>query len=173
MNKPMDRHTAWYFGLDKAFFTGSDRARHHGPIRAMAMFCDEIRLDSGSKLTLMGHYPHNLCFTPSGRPIERLAVYTRASWRSSFRPTTLAVRLDVPGYEPRLHPISRTQIEHRTPGESGISLVHSVVHLHFMPLRPGASISAWLRIDDIDLPTGNLTIRPAPREAVSPTPHVD
>jgi hypothetical protein len=173
MNKPMNSQIERYFGLDKAFFTGPDFARHHSPIRAMSMFCDDIRLEDSSKLTMIGHYPQELCFMPSSRPVDRVAVYTRATWRSSFRPTTLAIRLDVPGYESRLHPISRAQGEQPSPGEDGYSMVHSVVHLHFIPLRPGDTISAWLRVDDIDLPTGTLTMRPAPLAIARPTPHTD
>jgi hypothetical protein len=161
MNKPMSRQFKRYFGLDEEFFAASGQAQLQDPIRAMAFFCDDIRLETASKLTMIGHYPQELCLLPSSHPLDRISVYTRASWRSSFRPTSLAVRFDIPGYEPRLHPISRAQIEPPATGEADISTVHSVVHLHFNPLRRGDRISAWLRVDDIDLPTGSLTIRPA------------
>jgi hypothetical protein len=142
-------------------------------VQATALFCDDIRLEAGGKVMLIGHYPRETCFLQPSATIDRCAVYTSAVWSGRAPPAGIQIRIDLPDRAPGFFPVQLTQITEMAgaSGEAVGHLLQCIVHLRFSPLRPGDVIQAFIRAGGTDFPTGRLLIRrfqpPAP-----PAPNV-
>jgi len=131
-------------------------SRQRQRISTTSLFFDDIRSELGGKLTMVGHYLQDCLLTPTS-VLDRLAIYTHAWWLANYRPKTVFVRLDLPGKQPLLYPVSVTQQD--TPGGPSLLVCQSVIHMRFDPLRPDDVIRTWLRVDDVDYESGRLNIR--------------
>jgi hypothetical protein len=134
-------------------------------ISTTSLFFDDIRSELGGKLTMVGHYLQDCLLTPTS-VLDRLAIYTHAWWLADYRPKTVFVRLDLPGKQPSLYPVSTIQQD--IPGAPSRLICQSVIHMRFDPLRPDDVIRTWLRVDDVDYESGRLNIRQCPPEALEP-----
>jgi hypothetical protein len=131
------------------------------PVRALALFFDDIRLEIGGKLTLIGQYAGDLWLNPASQPTDRLAVLLHLTWPREYEPRNCAFRIEVTGQPPIAQdfPTPRKPDFSNKPLSpfSGI-LVQLAVHLRFPPLRTGDIIDVWCKVDDHELPAGRLRI---------------
>ncbi len=137
-------------------------------INTTSLFFDDIRSELGGKLTMVGHYLQDCLLTPTS-VLDRLAIYTHAWWNAINRPKAVFVRLDLPGKQPTLYPVTVTQQD--TPGSPSVMVCQSVIHMRFDPLRPDDVIRTWLRIDEVDYESGRLNIRQCVVETGASTRH--
>lgn len=138
------------------------------PVQAIALFFDDIRSETGNKLSLMGQLLGTalLARTDPPQPLDRLAILIHARWPLSFRPKDIMLRVaicdrvvleqaaDVPAATEK--PATRTEF-------SGL-IMQAAIQLRGQPIAPGDDIKVWFRVDGIDIPAGRLKFEQQPTE---------
>jgi hypothetical protein len=126
-------------------------------VHATSLFCDDIRLEAGGKVTIIGHYPGETCWLAPNAIVDRCAVYTSLIWNTREFPGRAHLRIDLPDREPSCFALQPSQTCER----EGVPayLQQSILHLRFSALRPGDILRAFIRAGDLDIPAGRLLIR--------------
>jgi hypothetical protein len=136
------------------------------PLFATSLFCDDVRVEAGGKLMLIGCYPGNLIPLHPAQPVDRIAVVTKIIWAQDVDPSGMRLRFDMPAQEPNFMPV---QIHPAAAHESAPAAV-CVWHLRFLPLRPGDIVRVCLEYRGTVIQSGELRAIAAPA-AVAPTRH--
>jgi hypothetical protein len=78
----------------------ADMTADRTPITGVALFFDDIRIEIGAKLTLIGQYIGTLFHNESAIPIERLAVLLYLRWPRDYIPENCSIRVEITGQPP-------------------------------------------------------------------------
>ncbi len=147
------------------------------PVFAAALFFDDIRIELGGKLSLIGQYVGSMILPEGAPPVDRLSLLFYLRFARDFMPQTLQLKILVPGQEAIKQDVSlgsgpdRSQMPD-SPFSAGI--VESVIQMRFSPLRVGDNIDAWVIVDGRELPAGRLhVVSHAPTEAQATMTTVD
>lgn len=145
------------------------------PIIATALFFDDIRLEVGNKLSMLGNYAGVLSIptAPSaGISVDRLAIFLYVRWDPDYHhPTNIAARILVPGQPPIQQTFPSPGVNpdpQTTPFKA--TIMQAVISLRFPPLRVGDAIEVWAEIDGVDYPAGRLRVE-ASAQAEVRAPH--
>ncbi len=134
------------------------------PITALAFFFDDIRLEMGNKISLMGQYINDLVLADTPLPTDRLSVLLHARWPASYNISKCFAKIIVPG-QPKSEyqelPMESQQYTGDDDTTSSTKILQAVLNLRFTPLRAGDIIEVWFRADDQEFAAGRLRIRAA------------
>lgn len=131
------------------------------PVFAAALFFDDIRIEVGGKLSLIGQYVGSMILPEGASPVDRLSLLFYVRFSRGFMPQSLQLKVLVPGQEAIKQDVSvgpgpdRSQMPD-SPFSAGI--VESVIQMRFSPLRVGDNIDAWVIVDGHELPAGRLHV---------------
>lgn len=137
-----------------------------GGIEVQALFCDEVRVETGGKVSAMGLYTGALLLPdPADNPVDRLGIVVSAIWPREFRPDKIGIRFQLPRQELLQGDLpealaGRLQ-EGALAGSEAFRLLSSF-NIRTVPLRPGDVIEVWLIVNEQALPAGRLHVQGAP-----------
>lgn len=134
-------------------------------VEAFAVFFDDVRMEIGNKLSLMGlHGPIVQLNPASGAIIDRMAVFLTVRWPIMHQPKTIAFKLNVPGQitEYADLPAEAMQAAANVQEHSVATTIYTAFQLRFPPLRVGDSLTALLKVDGSEMKIGSLEITPMP-----------
>jgi hypothetical protein len=126
----------------------------------VSMFFDDVKVDAYGKLILGGLYLGETCIVLGHHQFDRLWILTYARWYGGFKPRSLAVRVDVPTWQPLLFAIPNPRDARMIRGESeSYALTEALVNIQLGAVHAGDCIRTWLRVDGVDHPSGKLMIK--------------
>lgn len=135
-------------------------------IEVQALFCDEVRLETGGKVSAMGLYTGALLLLdPADNPVDRLGIVVSVVWPREFRPDKIGIRVQLPRQEllqgdlPEALP-GRLQ-EEALAGSKKLRLFSSF-NIRTVPLQPGDVIEVWLMVNEQAFSAGRLHVQGAP-----------
>jgi hypothetical protein len=131
------------------------------PVTAWAQFFDDIRMEASGKPILIGQYVTDMVIPLGSMPVDRLAVLIAAKWPREYWPTTLMVRINMPGQPPieaALPVPEKIDVSDKPLSPFSGYITQVAIQLRFAPLRAGDILDVWLRADEHDIPAGRLRI---------------
>lgn len=129
------------------------------PIVVTAMFLDDIRMEVGSKLSLMGMYTSTMAL-PEGALVDRISIFLYLRWHPDhITPKHCVVRIQVTGQPETRQEFPIVEME-LPPGRTPFTaqFLNTAVQMRFPPLRVGDSVDVWADIDGDEYPAGRLRI---------------
>jgi hypothetical protein len=132
------------------------------PIRATALFFDDVRVEATGKPILIGQYIGDMYILDNVPPADRLAIVLDVRMPRDYLPTSCAARIVMPGQpEPIVQPLVRPEAPDYTEKPlspfSG-SITQCILQIRFPPLRVGDRIDVWFVADGHDFPAGRLNV---------------
>lgn len=136
------------------------------PVQAVALFFDDIRQETGNKLSFMGQLLGTafLTITEPPQSMDRLAIVIHARWPLSFQPREIMLRVAISDRVVIEQTAEAPDNDTQTLAQSEFSgrVLQAAIMLRGQPLKPGDEIKAWLRVDGTDIPAGRLRLQESP-----------
>jgi hypothetical protein len=132
------------------------------PVRALAQFFDDIRVEATGKLILIGQYYGDMLLPPNlVVPIDRLAALVTMRWPRDHKPNDLSLRIEITG-QPTiaqdLAGVPEIDLSDKPVSPFSSITAQGMVHIRFLPLRIGDNIDVWVSADGVDVPAGRLHV---------------
>ncbi len=138
-------------------------------VTALAFFFDDIRLEIGNKLSLIGQYTLEMSFAEIALPVDRISVLLHVRWPRSHDIGKCLARVDIPG-QPKADyqelPFQAAFDLDSDKSAFSVNIMQAILNLRFPPLRSGDAIDVWFMADDREYAAGRLRIK-GPQAVVS------
>jgi hypothetical protein len=132
------------------------------PVIGFAQFFDDIRREDNGKLIAIGMYTGDMVLPPGAPPADRLAILITVKWPLTYTPSSLNVRVEVPGQPPitmaDAFEAPRSAPLEAPPSSFAGATLQTVIQSRFPPLRIGDKIDVWLLVDEHEIPAGRLQV---------------
>ncbi len=127
-----------------------------------ALFFDDIRLEIGNKLSLMGQYINEMYVAHPSVPIDRISILLHARWPKEYNVESCFARIDIPGQPKAEYQDLPLQFDSDPKSDDSvfsIRVLQAVLNLRFPPLRNGDVIDVWFMANDHEYAAGRLRIK--------------
>jgi hypothetical protein len=136
-------------------------------IRALGLFCESVREESGGTHTIVGILPDNMTLQKVPGALPKLSLYVRILLEPGVDPGPLSIWLSFPNGEKReIQKVDPKLIEatQRTAKDEGAPLVGVIAHAAFpqFPVPGYGRISALLRTTNEEIVCGFLNVKEQP-----------
>jgi hypothetical protein len=132
------------------------------PVRALAQFFDDIRVEITGKLILIGQYQNQLVLHPENPvPLDRLSVLITMRWPRGYHPKKVSLKAFLSGQPPivqDLPPIQEAEFGDKPISPFSGVTAQMLLNCWFLPLRGGDFFDVWAIVDDVDIPAGRLEV---------------
>ena len=132
---------------------------------ALAIFCDDIRVEVTGKLFCIGVYTTNVHIRPEDI-FDRVAVLITIKWPRALIPNFVGVKTQVTAQPEMPYQALQFQSLNMSTDKpispfSGFKM-KTFLQLRFPPLRVDDTIDVWVKVDDQEIPAGRIYIEKAP-----------
>ena len=133
------------------------------PVRVVALFFDDARLEVTGKAILIGQYTSEIGIHDP-LLLDRLCVFLDIRWPRDYQPSNLTVRVDIPSQplpvETELMVPAPLDYSNKPQSPFSGAVMQGVVQLRFPPLRYNDNIDVWVTVDGHRFAAGRVTIVP-------------